>query len=294
MTELRDRVVLVTGAASGIGRQRALLAAGRGAQVVGWDVDAVGLTRLVDDTGQAGRAATVQAVDITDRAAVADAAAATETRHGRVDVLVNNAGVVAGASLLELTDEQIEQVMAVNALAPFWCTRAVLPGMVQRGRGHIVTIASLAAAMGVPRMVDYAASKHAAYGFAESLRVELARTAPQLRTTVVLPFYIDTGMFEGARVRLSWLLPVLNQERVAQRVIAAVERDQPRVVLPPLGMAAFAAQLLPPRWFDTLAGALGIHGSMDDFHGRAVPARREHDTPRATKGTNRKTTRATT
>jgi all-trans-retinol dehydrogenase (NAD+) len=277
MSELRDRVVLVTGAASGIGRRMALLAAERGAQVVGWDLDPAGLGRLVDDSGQAGRAATVQVVDVTDRRAVADAAATAERRHGGVDVLVNNAGVVAGADLLDLTDEQIERVMAVNALAPFWCTRAVLPGMVARSRGHVVTIASIAAAMGVPRLVDYAASKHAAYGFAESLRVELARTAPQLQTTVVLPFFIDTGMFEGARTRLPWLLPILSEERVAERVITAVERNQPRVILPPLARAAFAAQLLPPRWFDAIANALGVHGSMDQFNGRSVPARGQAD-----------------
>lgn len=273
MSELRERVVLVTGAASGIGRQMALLAAGRGAQVVGWDLDPAGLARLVDESGQAGRAATVQVVDVTDRRAVADAAVAAEERHGGVDVLVNNAGVVAGAELLDLTDEQIERVMAVNAMAPFWCTRAVLPGMLERSRGHIVTIASMAAAMGVPRLVDYAASKHAAYGFAESLRVELARSAPELQTTVVLPFFIDTGMFEGARTRLPWLLPILSEERVARRVITAIERNEPRVILPPLGRAAFAAQVLPPRWFDALAGALGVHGSMDRFNGRSVPAR---------------------
>ncbi|HEY5186377.1 MAG TPA: SDR family oxidoreductase [Actinomycetes bacterium] len=271
MSELRDRVVLVTGAASGIGRRMALLAAERGAQVVGWDLDPAGLDRLVDDSGRAGRAATVQVVDVTDRRAVADAAATAERRHGGVDVLVNNAGVVAGADLLDLTDEQIERVMAVNALAPFWCTRAVLPGMVARSRGHIVTIASMAAAMGVPRLVDYAASKHAAYGFAESLRVELARTAPKLQTTVVLPFFVDTGMFEGARTRLPWLLPILSEERVAERVITAVERNQPRVILPPLARAAFAAQLLPPRWFDAIANALGVHASMDQFSGRSVP-----------------------
>ena len=274
MTVLRDQVVLITGAASGIGRQMALIAAGRGAQVVGWDVDSVGLARLVDDTGQAGRAATVQVVDVTDRRAVADAAAATEDRHGRVDVLVNNAGVVSGATLLELTDEQIERVMAVNALALFWCTRAVLPGMVGRDHGHIVTIASVASTMGAPRLVDYAASKHAAYGFAQSLRVELARTAPHLRTTVVLPSYIDTGMFEGARARLPWLLPVLSQEHVAERVIVAVERNEPRVAMPRWGVAPFAWQLLPTRWFDALAEALGLFDTMDDFHGRSVLAPR--------------------
>lgn len=268
MTELRDSTVLVTGAASGIGRRMALLAAEHGAHVVGWDLDADGLEKMAAD---AGGMVTTRTVDVTDPAAVRRAA----TAAGPIDVLVNNAGVVAGKRLLDLTDKQIERVMAVNALAPFWCTRAVLPGMVDRGRGHVVTIASMAATMGVPKLVDYAASKHAAYGFAESLRVELAGVAPDVRTTVVLPFYINTGMFAGASTRIPWLIPILDEAKVAERVIRAVERNEDRVLLPPIGRVAFVGQLLPPSWFDRLASVLGIHVSMEDFHGRAVPAEEE-------------------
>lgn len=265
MTELRESTVLITGAASGIGRRMALLAAERGANVVAWDLDGTGLDKLAAD---AGGVVTTHVVDVTDPDAVRRAAVAA----GPVDVLVNNAGVVAGRRLLDLTDRQIERVMAVNALAPFWCTRAVLPGMVDRGRGHVVTIASMAATMGVPKLVDYAASKHAAYGFAESLRVELAGVAPEVRTTVVLPFYINTGMFAGASTRIPWLVPILEEAEVAERIIRAVERNEDRVMLPPIGRVAFVGQLLPPSWFDKLASVLGIHVSMEDFHGRALPA----------------------
>ncbi|MCU0264983.1 MAG: SDR family oxidoreductase [Actinomycetia bacterium] len=265
MTELRESTVLITGAASGIGRRMALLAAERGANVVAWDLDGTGLDKLAAD---AGGVVTTHVVDVTDPDAVRRAAVAA----GPVDVLVNNAGVVAGRRLLDLTDRQIERVMAVNALAPFWCTRAVLPGMVERGRGHVVTIASMAATMGVPKLVDYAASKHAAYGFAESLRVELAGVAPEVRTTVVLPFYINTGMFAGASTRIPWLVPILEEAEVAERIIRAVERNEDRVMLPPIGRVAFVGQLLPPSWFDKLASVLGIHVSMEDFHGRALPA----------------------
>jgi len=243
----------------------AMLAVERGARVVAWDVDETGLAALAGAAGVPG-AVRGLVVDVTDRAAVRRAAAAS----GTVDVLVNNAGVVAGRPFLDLTDEQIERVMGVNALAPFWCTRAVLPGMIDRGSGHVVTIASMAAVMGVPRLVDYAASKHAAYGFAESLRIELAAVAPGVRATVVLPFYIDTGMFAGARTRLPSLLPILDETAVAKRVIRAIERNQTRVMLPSIGLLAFAGQLMPTAWFDRLASMLGVHASMDGFHGRAV------------------------
>ena len=125
-------------------------------------------------------------------------AAAGSDEVGPVDVLVNNAGVISGQLLSELTDEAIERTLAVNTLALFWCTRAFLPAMVERRRGHVVTLASAAGLVGVVRQTDYSASKHAAVGFAESLRFELRRYAPEVHTTLVCPFYINTGMFDGA------------------------------------------------------------------------------------------------
>ena len=116
---------------------------------------------------------------------------------GEVDVLVNNAGIVSGRPLLELSDERIERTFAVNTLALFWTSKAFLPAMTARGSGHIVTVASAAGLIGTARETDYAASKFAAVGFNEALRLELRRSAPGVKTTLVCPYYIDTGMFDG-------------------------------------------------------------------------------------------------
>ncbi len=184
------------------------------------------------------------------------------------EVLVNNAGVVSGRPLLELTPGQIERTFAVNVLAHYWTTLAFLPAMVERDTGHVVTVASAAGLAGVPRMADYAASKHAAVGFANSLRVELARVAPGVRTTVVCPYYVDTGMFAGARTRFPHLLPILRPQDVVDRIVAAVEHDRARVLMPPLVHLMPLVSALPARLGDRVLDAFGVGVSMDRFVGR--------------------------
>jgi all-trans-retinol dehydrogenase (NAD+) len=185
-----------------------------------------------------------------------------------VDVLVNNAGVVGGRPLLELSDAQIETTFAVNTLALFWTTRAFLPAMIERGSGHLVTIASASALIGVAKLSDYAASKWAAMGFDESLRAELRTLAPGVRTTVVCPYYVDTGMFRGVRSRFPRLLPILREEDVAAAIVRAVQRDRRRLVLPPLVGLLPLLRVLPVGAFDRIATFLGVNASMDAFRGR--------------------------
>ena len=97
--------------------------------------------------------------------------------------------------------------------------------MVARGSGHIVTVASAAGLIGSPRETDYAASKFAAVGFNEALRMELKRSAPGVKTTVVRPFYVDTGMFAGVKTRFPLLLPILKEDDVTERILRAVQHD---------------------------------------------------------------------
>lgn len=268
MTRLADATVLITGAASGIGRRMALLAADAGAQVVGWDVDGPGLADLARD--RPGRIHPF-IVDVTDSAAVRRVAGEVTEQVGPVDVLILNAGVVSGGRLLELSEEVIARVLEVNVAALFWCTRAFLPGMMQRGRGHIVTIASLAALAPLPGLTDYNASKHAAYGFAETLRAELADDAPGVRTTVVLPQVIDTGMFAG--VTTPRVFPPLDPDRAAAAILRAVERNRQRLLLNrPALMAAYLMRPLPPRLADSVVRFFGGFEGMRTFAGRSITA----------------------
>ena len=202
MTALHNKHVLVTGGASGIGRLIALGCARVGASVTVWDLDAAGADRVALEASEAGASSAHGfTCDVSDRKQVYARADETRAAAGDVDVLVNNAGIVSGAPLLDLPDEKIERTFAVNTLALFWTTKAFLPAMKARGSGHVVTVASAAGLIGTARETDYAASKFAAVGFNEALRQELRRSGAGVRTTVVCPFYIDTGMFQGVKSR---------------------------------------------------------------------------------------------
>ncbi|HLM64944.1 MAG TPA: SDR family oxidoreductase [Acidimicrobiales bacterium] len=269
MTRLAGSTMLVTGAAHGLGRQLAVQASRRGCRIVAWDLDGPALDDLAAELGSALLARSV--VDVTDIGSVA--AGVTEVPGGAdvVDIVVNNAGVVSGARLVELQPQQIERTFAVNALALYWVTKAFLPSMLRLRRGHVVTMASAAGLVGVARQTDYSASKHAAVGFMESLRAELRRDGAAISTTTVCPFYIDTGMFEGARSKVPWLLPILHEPDVAARILRAVERDREMLRLPLVVGSLAVGRILPTRLFDRLMDVLGVNESMDEFVGRSAP-----------------------
>jgi all-trans-retinol dehydrogenase (NAD+) len=256
--------VLITGGGSGIGRLMALGAAERGASVVVWDRDGGRAQAVRDEIRGRGAAAEHAVVDVTDAEAVKAAASAT----AQVDVLVNNAGVVAGKRLLEASEQEIRRTFEVNTLALYWVTRAFLPGMIARRRGTVVTVSSAAGLIGVAQQTDYSASKFAALGFAESLRAELRLDATGVHSLVVCPYYIDTGMFEGVQSRFPLLLPILHERHVATKVLDAVEKGRTMVVMPPLARTIPVLRALPVRWFDAVADLLGVNQTMAGFTGR--------------------------
>ncbi len=269
MTEIAGRTVLVTGAASGLGRLIALRCARLGGRLALWDLDGPGVDRVADEiAAHTGVRCHADRVDVSAGAQVYPAADAVRAHVGDVDVLVNNAGIMHGGTLTDLPDEAVEATFRVNVLSLFWVTKAFLPAMVARNRGHIVTMGSASGRIGVARLSAYAASKHAAVGFDESLRAELRQLAPGVRTTQVNPYYVATGLAEGARSRYPRLLPILEPDAVAARVVDAVRRDRLVVEMPWLVKATPWLRFLPPRVFDRIADTLGINVSMNDFVGR--------------------------
>jgi all-trans-retinol dehydrogenase (NAD+) len=257
--------VLVTGGGNGIGRRMALEAARKGARVVIWDFSTERAERVRDEIRALGRPSESFTVNVADRAAVAAAADAT----GPVDILINSAGVVTGHTLLEGSDEGIERTMNVNVLALYWVTRAFLGGMVERGRGTVVTVASAAGLVGVSRQTDYSASKFAAFGFNESLRAEMRAEKTGVRTLVVCPYYVDTGMFEGVQTRFPLLLPILREQEVAAKVIASIEKGKEQLILPRFVSLIAPTRALPVAAFDRVMDFLGVNHTMDHFTGRA-------------------------
>lgn len=272
MTHVAGATVLVTGGAQGLGRLLGYAVARLGGQPVLWDLDGETLAATAEFiTDATGVPVPTWTCDVTDLEQVGRSADAVRERCGTVDIVVNNAGVVSGVPLLEADPAAIRRTLEVNTLSLFWVTRAFLGEMVARDRGHIVTIASAAGWIGVPRQTDYAASKFGAVGFDEALRMELSQRGSSVRTTLVCPYYIDTGMFAGVSSRWSWLLPILRPRPVVTRIIDAVQRDKPRLFLPPVVGVLPLLRGLPPRWFDRTAELLGVTEGMQTFRGRTRP-----------------------
>jgi all-trans-retinol dehydrogenase (NAD+) len=271
MSQIAGQHIVITGGASGIGRLMALKLAALGGRISLWDIHQANLDTVVAElNATAGAPAHGFLCDVSKRDIVYRIAAETTAAAGAVDILINNAGVVSGGRLLALPDEKIEATFAINTLSLFWTAKAFLPQMVERNRGHVVTISSAAGLIGVPKLADYSASKWAAMGFDESLRAELRQIAPGVRTTVVCPYYIDTGMFRGVRSRFPWLLPILNENDVAERIVAAIRHDKRRLIMPLLTYLIAPMRVLPVRAFDWIATFLGVNASMDEFKGREV------------------------
>lgn len=279
MADVAGTTVLVTGAAQGMGRLYAGRAVAEGAaRLILWDVDAAGLEaaraalQSAADRRPGASGATVveaQAVDLADGAALA-AAAARVAERGVPDVLINNAGIVRGAYFWEHTRADIDATMAVNALAPMRTTLAFLPAMIAAGRpARIVTVASAAGLVSNPRMSVYAASKAAALGWSDSLRLELEQAGHRhVKVTTVCPTYVSTGMFAGARGML--MTPLMTPEHVVEVVWASMLEGRPLLLMPwTVKLAQFARGALPRPAWDFLAGRVfGIYSSMGGFTGR--------------------------
>jgi len=271
VTDIDGRTIVITGGASGMGRLVALKLARLGGRVVIWDIDSARLASVVTELNALGqRPASGYLCDVSDRARVAEAAAQVKRDVGPVDIVISSAGVVSGRSFLELSESQIERTMNVNTMALFWIAKAFLPDMVAAGRGHLVTLASAAGTIGVVGLADYCASKWAAVGLDESLRVELKQRAPRVKTTIVCPYFVDTGMFAGVKTRFPFLLPILSEDRVAERIVRAIRRDKPRLMMPWLVSFVPLLRMLPVGVFDALASFLGVNAAMRQFHGRAA------------------------
>lgn len=269
MSQIAGSTVLITGGGMGIGRLMALKMAALGARIVIWDINPEHLAKVSEELTRAGREVFGYQVDVSDREKVYDAARRTLDEAGPVHILINNAGIVSGKPFIECSDEQIERTIRVNTMALFWVTKAFLPQMMENGWGHLVTISSAGGILGTPGLADYSASKFAAFGFDEALRGEFKKRGLAIKTTVVCPFFIDTGMFAGVKTKYAFLLPILREGYVADRIIGAIQRNRARIWMPPIVYTVPLLRALPVPLMDWIAKFLGVTESMDEFKGRA-------------------------
>ncbi|RSH84506.1 uncharacterized protein EHS24_006028 [Apiotrichum porosum] len=220
--DFAKETVLITGGATGLGKTLADKLLARGAKVVV-------LTDHIPEDYVTADNSHVIVCDVSDRKAVAKAGAEIREKIGTPTMLVNNAGVVNGKLLLDLTEEDIMTTFKVNSIAPFWMVQEFLPDLLRERKGHIVNVSSVLGLIAVAQMTDYCASKAATVAMHACLRNELdyRYNTPEIRTTLVLPGHILTAMFEKTimpRERLfKWLAPSLTVDVVADAIVSSLE-----------------------------------------------------------------------
>ncbi len=271
MKTVEGKTVLITGAAMGLGKLFAQRAVADGAAaVVLWDINQQELERTSDELAQAGGTIHPYIVDVSSADAIAAAAQMVRDDVGIVDILINNAGIVRGNGYFWETDDvaAIEKTMAINSLAPMYITREFLPDMIALGSDcRIVNIASSAGLVANPRMAVYAASKWAAVGWSDSVRLELDQAGhSQIKVTTVCPTYINTGMFDGAKG--IFLTPMLEQEEVVDGTWKEMLKGGPFLIIPWTSrLNKILTGLLPVSIRDFYLERVGVYHSMDEFSG---------------------------
>jgi NAD(P)-dependent dehydrogenase (short-subunit alcohol dehydrogenase family) len=261
MENLRNRVVAITGAASGIGRALAVELAREGAELALSDINETGLAETVNQVRDAGVPVTHRRLDVADRQAVHAWADAVVEEHGRVNVIVNNAGVAVASTISDLTYEDFEWLMGINFWGVVHGTKAFLPHLRQAGEGHIVNVSSVFGMIGVPTQGAYNAAKFAVRGFTECLRQELDDEGGSVSATCVQPGGIRTNIARAARMserlegkrdqhlRRFDAVARTSPEAAARVIIEGIRRNRARVLVgADAHLIDVAQRVLPARY----------------------------------------------
>ncbi len=258
--DFRDQVVIITGASSGIGAAMALQLASQGAKIAIAARRAERLEMVADQCRLEGGGVLVVPTDVSDEAQCKALVEVTVATFGRLDMLINNAGMSVVALLRELPDLHLfRQVMDVNFYGALHCTYYALPHLMD-ARGRIVTISSLGGKSGLPYNTSYTASKYALHGFYDSLRMELAPHG--VSVTVICPYWVVTefheayldkdGVPHGVQGRAIYTQKMMTPERCAEISLKAVQKRQREVLMGP-GRLITWLKLIAPGFLDWLS-----------------------------------------
>jgi NAD(P)-dependent dehydrogenase (short-subunit alcohol dehydrogenase family) len=257
MKSIRGKRALITGAASGIGREIALRLALEGADVWLLDVDLAGLNEVVRDAQVCGVEAVAKRCDLTEPAEISTAVAEMLSAWGAIDILVNNAGVAYYGATEKMTSQQWDWLLSINLLAPIQIIRELLPFLLDRPEAHVLNVCSVAGLVGGPRCAAYSVSKFGLVGFTESLRAEYGRRG--IGVTALCPGAVRTNLYKSAvsgskrkpvPVPPTWLSAPPSY--IAEQALRAIRKNRRLVVITPVAHLLFNAKRFAPWFLDWL------------------------------------------
>ncbi len=258
---VREQVVVVMGASSGIGRAAAARLAEKGAKVVVAARGEVGLRSLVEEIQAKGGEACAEVADVTDPAQMQRVAQRAVTEYGRLDTWVHAAAVLLVAPFRETTPEEFQRVIDVNLMGQVHGAMAALPHLERQG-GAFLSISSMGAKRGVPLQTAYCASKHGIDGFVETLRTEVRRAELPISVTNIMPATINTPLFDQARTKIGVKPvappPIYQPDIVVDAVLYAAEHPVRDLVVGGSAKALILGEKLAPRLVDALMVRFGF------------------------------------
>lgn len=249
--ELKDKIVVITGASSGIGALTAQMLSKRGAIPI---LVARSEDKLKETAAGISGVFGLYTCDVRDAAAVEETFAQILATYGRINILLNNAGYGKFAAFTEMESHEFDDMMDVNYMGIVRCTKAVVPHMLERGSGQIVNVASMAGKIGTAKSVAYTATKHAVLGFTNALRQELRKSG--IIVSAVNPGPIATDFFKTAdpsgNYEKSVARMMMTPEHVSSKIVKVMETGKEEIDLP--GLAGFGIRIygLFPRLADKL------------------------------------------
>jgi short-subunit dehydrogenase len=244
-----NKVVFITGASSGIGKGVALEIAARGAHLGLLARREELLNEIVDEARAKGVKAIAVAADVRDAKAVREAADRVRGALGPIDMLIANAGIGTADHALRLTPEHAANVININVLGAINSVAAVLPEMVERKRGRLVAISSLAAYRGLAKSAAYCASKAALSSYFESLRIDLRDSG--VGVTIIHPGFIKTPLTSGREAKMPYLMEL---EDGVRKIVSAIEREKKSYAFPwQLATIVRAGLIMPTAMYDWIA-----------------------------------------
>ena len=255
MRTIRNKVALVTGAASGIGKAIALRLAQEGADLYLLDVDEAGLATVVTESKQLGVQALGRRCDVSQAKEIHESVEYVLDQWGAVDILVNNAGITYYGKTEMMSAEHCEKLLAINLHAPLHFTRELLSTLLEQPEAHVLNVASFFGLIGTRRLAAYTSSKFGVVGLSESLRAEYGRRG--LGVTALCPGFVDTNLFSTAphgedlqenKLPPKWMLT--TPEKIANRAIKAIYRNQALVVQQPYARLAYYGKRFIPGVID--------------------------------------------